>query len=31
MLVTASGQTPEVIATDPGWMWTFSGARFHSP
>ena len=31
MLVTASGQTPEVIATDPGVMWIFSGSRFHSP
>ena len=26
-----SGQTPEVIATDPGVMWIFSGSRFHSP
>ena len=31
MLVTASGQTPEVIATDPGVMWIFSGSRSHSP
>ena len=31
MLVTASGQTPEVIATDPGVMWIFSGSRFHCP
>ena len=30
MLVTASGQTPEVIVTDPGMMWIFSGSRFHS-
>ena len=30
MLVAASGQTPEVIETDPGVMWILSGSRFHS-
>ncbi len=30
MLVTGSGQTPEVIVTDPGMMWIFSGSRSHS-
>jgi hypothetical protein len=29
MLVTSSGQAPEVIDTDPGVMWIFSGSRFH--
>ena len=31
MLVAGSGQTPEVIATDPGVMWILSGSRSHSP
>ena len=31
MLVTGSGQTPEVIATEPGVMWILSGSRCHSP
>ena len=31
MLVTGSGHTPEVIETDPGVMWIFSGSRCHSP
>ena len=30
MLVTGSGQTPEVIDTDPGVRRIFSGSRFHS-
>jgi hypothetical protein len=31
MLVTGSGQTPEVIDTEPGVSWILSGSRFHSP
>jgi hypothetical protein len=31
MLVTSSGQTPEVIVTEPGWMRILSGSLFHSP
>ena len=31
MLVTGSGQTPEVIDTDPGVRRILSGSRFHSP
>ncbi len=31
MLVTGSGQTPEVIATDPGVMWIFSGSSLPLP
>jgi len=30
MLVTGSGQTPEVIAADPGVMWIIPGSSFHS-
>jgi hypothetical protein len=30
MLVTGSGQVPEVIVTDPGMMWILSRSRFHS-
>ena len=30
MLVTGSGQVPEVIVTDPGMMWIRSRSRSHS-